>query len=122
MKGKVFGYARVSTRMQNLARQLEELEEICDEVFIDKASGKNANRPELKRMMTMLREGDQIKVLRLSRFGRSGRDLAELADQIMEAGATLHSLKEGFTLDGTSFGKMIYGVLAVLAEFEEMFC
>lgn len=118
MNTKIFGYARVSTRMQNVDRQLDELSAHCDTLFVDKISGAKSKRPELLRMMSNLREGDQIKVLRLSRFGRSAKDLANLADQILQAGATLHSLKEGFTLDGSPMGKMLYSIMAALAEFE----
>ena len=54
------GYIRVSTEEQNTARQEVLLRELgVDEVFIDKASGKNADRPELTRMMEYVRRGDQ---------------------------------------------------------------
>lgn len=112
---KTFGYARVSTRMQNPDRQIDELKQKCDEVFIDYGSGKNMKRPKLKEMMAKLRAGDKIIVIRLSRFGRSSKDLAELADRIISMGATLHSQKEGFTLDGSPMGKMLYGIMATLA-------
>jgi DNA invertase Pin-like site-specific DNA recombinase len=113
-----FGYIRVSTRDQNVDRQIDALELECDEVFIDRISGKKANRPGLIKMMDKLRAGDQIIVLRLSRFGRSSKDLATLAEQILGIGATLHSKKEGFNLDGSPMGKMLYAIMGALAEFE----
>lgn len=113
-----FGYIRVSTRDQNVDRQIDALAAECDEMFIDRISGRKAKRPELTRLMDKLREGDTIVVLRLSRFGRSSKDLATLAEQILTIGATLESKKEGFKLDGTPMGKMLYAIMGALAEFE----
>lgn len=113
-----FGYIRVSTRDQNVDRQIMELEAKCDEVFIDRISGRKAKRPGLKRMMDKIREGDTIHVVRLARFGRSTKDLMELAEKITSIGAVLQSEKEGFRLDGSPMGKMLYTIMAALAEFE----
>lgn len=81
-------------------------------------SGRKAKRPELLRMMDKIREGDIIQVIRLARFGRSTKDLMNLADQILTTGAILSSKKEGFQLDGSPMGKMLYTIMAALAEFE----
>ena len=112
------GYIRVSTRDQNVDRQIDELNADCEKVFIDRCSGRKAKRPELMRMMKMLREGDQIIVMRLSRFGRSTKDLLQLAERILSIGAMLESRKEGFRLDGSPMGKMLYTIMGALAEFE----
>lgn len=65
------GYVRVSTEEQNTARQEVLLHELgVDEIFIDKASGKSADRPELKRMMDYVRKGDTVIVESISRFAR----------------------------------------------------
>lgn len=114
----IFGYIRVSTVDQNVDRQIDELKDECNELFIDRLSGRKAKRPELMRMMEKLREGDKIVIVRLSRFGRSVKDLISLSEQIQSAGATLESKKEGFKLDGSPMGKMLFGLLSVLAEFE----
>ncbi|MEL6661010.1 MAG: recombinase family protein [Bacteroidota bacterium] len=114
----IFGYIRVSTRDQKVDRQILELHEECDEVFIDRVSGRKAKRPELSRMMDKIRAKDEILVMRLARFGRSTKDLMNLADKIISAGATLRSKKEGFQLDGSPMGKMLYTIMAALAEFE----
>ena len=72
------GYIRVSTEEQNTARQEVLLHELgVDEVFIDKASGKNADRPELTRMMNYVRRGDTVIVESISRFARNTRDLVD---------------------------------------------
>ena len=73
------GYIRVSTEEQNPARQQALLHELgVDEIFIDKASGKNTDRPELQRMMNYVRKGDTVIVESISRFARNTRDLLEL--------------------------------------------
>ena len=113
-----FGYLRVSTKDQNVDRQIDLLREECDEVFIDRMSGRKRKRPELERMMDKLRADDQIVVVRLARFGRSTKDLLELASTILDTGATLRSQKEGFCLDGSPMGKMLYTIMGALAEFE----
>ena len=77
------GYIRVSTEEQNTARQEVLLRELdVDEVFIDKASGKNTDRTELKRMMEYVRKGDTVIVESISRFARNTRDLLDLVERL----------------------------------------
>ena len=79
------GYIRVSTEEQNTARQEVLLRELdVDEVFIDKASGKNADRPELTRMMNYVRHGDTVIVESISRFARNTCDLLDLVERLTE--------------------------------------
>ena len=77
------GYIRVSTAEQNTVRQEVLMESLGVEIlFIDKASGKNAERPELIRMMEFVRQGDTIVVESISRFARNTRDLLELVERL----------------------------------------
>ena len=78
------GYIRVSTEEQNTARQEVLLRELGVEVFIDKASGKNADRPELTHMMEYVRRGDTVIVESISRFARNTRDLLDLVERLTE--------------------------------------
>ena len=79
------GYIRVSTEDQNTTRQEVLLQELgVDELFIDKASGKNTERPELSRMMNYVRHGDTVIVESISRFARNTRDLLGLVDRLTE--------------------------------------
>ena len=94
------------------------LKDVCDEVFIDRISGRRSKRPGLSEMMGKIREGDTIIVVRLARFGRSTKDLMTLAEKITTIGAVLESKKEGFRLDGSPMGKMLYTIMSALAEFE----
>lgn len=79
-KGKVYGYARVSTRDQNLDRQLQALAAFPVEgrrVFADKASGKDFDRPAYRRLMARLRPGDVLVVKSIDRLGRDYNEILE---------------------------------------------
>lgn len=76
---EIFGYARVSTREQNLERQLFELRKFVPEknIFSDKRSGKDFDRTEYKKMKMVVREGDEIYIKSLDRLGRNKRLIKE---------------------------------------------
>lgn len=115
-----FLYARCSTKDQNEARQLEYAKELGipeTQVFIDKASGKNANRPALKDMLSRLRKDDEVFVTELSRLGRNTRDLLELMDGFNELGVQLHSKKEQIDTT-TPSGVLVFQIFASVAEFQ----
>ena len=113
------GYARVSTDEQDLRLQLETQKSAhCRRTYQEKKSGARADRPELRRMIEQLREGDVVIVARLDRLARSTRDLLELAEVITAAGASLKSLGEPWADTTTPAGKMVLTVFAGIAEFE----
>ena len=112
------GYIRVSTEDQNTARQEVLLRELgVDEVFIDKASGKNTERPELSRMMNYVRHGDTVIVESISRFARNTRDLLDLVDRLTEKQVEFVSRKEAIDTT-TPTGKFMLTVFAAVAELE----
>ena len=112
------GYIRVSTEEQNTARQEVLLQELgVDEVFIDKASGKNADRPELTRMMNYVRRGDTVIVESISRFARNTRDLLDLVERLTEKQVEFVSRKEAIDTT-TPTGKFMLTVFAAIAELE----
>ena len=77
------GYIRVSTQDQNTIRQEVLMEQLgVDQVYIDKFSGKNRNRPELQTMLEFVRKGDVVIVESISRFARNTKDLLELVEQL----------------------------------------
>ncbi|WP_282802550.1 recombinase family protein [Secundilactobacillus kimchicus] len=83
------GYARVSTRIQNLARQLEALKKAqVEKIFQEKMSGKNQDRPELIKLLNFIREGDEVVVLDLDRLGRNMNDIKNILETIKNKGAT----------------------------------
>lgn len=87
------GYARVSTREQNLDRQIEALENIkVDKLFCDKISGATTKRPELQKMLNYIRDDDVVVVTELDRLGRNNNDLTKIMGSIKAKGATLDIL------------------------------
>ena len=88
------GYIRVSTQEQNTMRQEVLMQELgVDVVYIDRLSGKNTDRPELKKMMDYVRKGDTVIVESISRFARNTRDLLELIEKLSEKGVEFVSRK-----------------------------
>lgn len=85
------GYARVSSKEQNLDRQLEALQSVS-KVFSDKASGQSVERLQIQAMLDYLREGDIVIVTELDRLGRNNKDLTEIMNAIQQKGATLEVL------------------------------
>lgn len=87
------GYARVSTREQNLDRQIEALQNIkVDKLFCDKISGATTKRPELQKMLNYIRDDDVVVVTELDRLGRNNNDLTKIMGSIKAKGATLDIL------------------------------
>ena len=111
------GYVRVSTEEQNTARQEIMLRELgVDELFVDRASGKNADRPELNRMI-FVRRGDTVIVESISRFARNTRDLLDLVERLTEKQVEFVSRKEAIDTT-TPTGKFMLTVFAAVAELE----
>lgn len=112
------GYVRVSTTDQNTARQEVLMRELgVEQVFIDRISGKNTDRPELKRMLAFARAGDTITVESISRFARNTRDLLELVEQLSAKGIEFVSKKEAIDTT-TPTGKFMLTVFGAVAELE----
>ena len=111
-------YIRVSTIEQNESRQREAIAGYkMDKIFIEKASGKNMERPQLQTMLEYIREGDTVFVTELSRLGRNTRDLLNIVQQIKDKGAEFQSIKEKIDTSSPS-GKLQLTMLAAIAEFE----
>ena len=115
----VIGYARVSSTGQDLAVQLEKLERAgCKKVFKEKRSGVDAGRPELKQCLEYLREGDTLLVTKIDRLARSTSDLYRIISDLAERGVAFKVIDDP-SIDTTSrTGKLIMGILALIAEFE----
>jgi DNA invertase Pin-like site-specific DNA recombinase len=112
------GYARVSTKEQELALQIDALENAgCTRIYQEKITGTNKNRPELQKMLEQLRDGDIIIIWKLDRLARSLKDLVGLVTEIQEKGAGLNSLHDHIDTT-TPHGKFTFHLFAALAEFE----
>ena len=88
-----------------------------DEVYIDRLSGKNTDRPELKKMMDYVRKGDTVIVESISRFARNTRDLLDLVEKLSEKGVEFVSKKEAIDTT-TPTGKFMLTVFGAVAELE----
>ena len=88
-----------------------------DQVYIDRMSGKNTDRPELRRMMNFVREGDTVIVESISRFARNTRDLLELVEQLTQKHVEFVSKKEAIDTS-TPTGKFMLTVFGAVAELE----
>ncbi|WP_045500531.1 recombinase family protein [Vibrio hyugaensis] len=118
MRKLTFNYLRVSTKIQNTERQLDKVP--CDRIFIDKASGKNAKRPELESLLRFINPGDHINVHSIDRLARNLKDLRELIDQITGKGCSVKFNKENlhFTSEKNAFQDLMLSMLGAVAEFE----
>lgn len=118
MATQVYGYARVSTQDQELARQVDALEKYgVDAIFTEKMTGTKAHRPELDELKKRLINGDTVIVESLSRLGRSTKDLLNLIEEWDKQGVKLVSLKESIDTT-TPTGKLLTTVLSAISQFE----
>jgi len=114
----IIGYARVSTKEQNLDAQLHLLQEAgADKIFQEKASGVKEDRPELASMMEYIREGDTVIVCKLDRIARSTKHLLSIAETLEKKGVEFKVLN--INLDtSTPTGKLMLTMLGAIATFE----
>lgn len=114
------GYARVSTHDQNLDLQVDSLNDAgCKKTYTEKASGgAKSKRPELEKCLDTLREGDTLIVWRLDRLGRSLQHLVEIIGGLKDRGVNFKSLQDGIIDTTSASGEMVFGIFAVLAQFE----
>jgi DNA invertase Pin-like site-specific DNA recombinase len=112
------GYARVSTKDQNLESQLDHLTKAgCELIFQEKVSGAKKERPELEKMFTQLRKGDVVYIYKLDRLGRSMKHLLELVAELEKKEVGLVSLSDSINTT-TPQGRLVLNLFASLAEFE----
>ncbi|TYR82129.1 recombinase family protein [Priestia megaterium] len=117
-----YGYSRVSSVGQNLDAQNLKLKEYgCDKIYKEKISGRNKdNRPEFKKLLEAVKEGDTVVVTKLDRMARSTKDALEVIELLNEKSVALVVLNMGGSeLDtSTAIGKLMVTVLSGIAEFE----
>ena len=115
----IYGYARVSTDGQSLDTQVKQLRAAgAQKVFRETASGAQTDRPQLRRALSQLTEGDVLSVTRLDRLARSTRDLLNTLATIAGKGAGFRSLNDTWADTTTPHGRLMLTVLGGLAEFE----
>ena len=119
------GYARVSSKEQNLDRQIESLKNAgCEKIYCDKISGKDFNRPEYQKMLTELSEGDVVYLHSLDRLGRDyemiveeWRRITRIAD-IVVLDMPLLDTTAGKDLTGKFISDLVLQILSYVAETE----
>lgn len=118
-KGRKIGYVRVSDADQSEALQIDALEaEGCTAIFTDHGvSGAKTARPALDQMMKQLNTGDTLTVWKLDRLGRSTIHLLQILSDLQERGIHFQAITQGIDTS-TAVGRMIFGQLAVFAEYE----
>ena len=118
MTNMVYGYARVSTRQQDLSRQLDLLDRYeCNKIYTERISGVRANRPELNKLKKRVKENDKIIIESFSRLGRSTKDLIDLVYFFEKKGVKVISIKENFDTQ-TPQGKLMMTVFQAFSQFE----
>jgi DNA invertase Pin-like site-specific DNA recombinase len=118
MDGQRIGYVRVSSFDQNPDRQLEGSK--VARTFIDKASGKDTQRPELDRLLAFVREGDTVVVHSMDRLARNLDDLRRIVQDLTRRGVRIEFAKECLTFTGedSPMANLMLSVMGAFAEFE----
>lgn len=118
MAGQRIGYVRVSTVEQNAGRQLDGV--ALDFTFTDRASGRDANRPELQGLMKFVRDGDTLIVHSMDRLARNLDDLRRIVKELNGRGVKIEFVKEQLTFSGeeSPMATLLLSVMGAFAEFE----
>ena len=113
-----YGYARVSTRHQDLEGQLRQLEdERCDKIYFEKITGTKSDRPEFQKLLQAIQTGDTLVVTKLDRFARSTQDALNTIKYLFEKGVRINVLNLGI-IENTSTGRLIFTIFSAFADFE----
>ncbi|WP_163581122.1 recombinase family protein [Gracilibacillus saliphilus] len=113
-----YGYARVSTKGQDLNGQIEQLEnEGCEVIYKEKITGTNKKRPEFNKLLDELTKGDTLVITKLDRFARSANDATTIIEELFNRGIRIHVLNMGIVED-TPTGRLIFNIMVSFAQFE----
>ena len=117
----IIGYARVSTKDQNLERQIDSLKQYgCEEIYCDKATGKNFSRPEYMALKKALRKGDTLVVHEFDRLGRNKKLTLKELQEFKEKGIRLVALNLPTTKMDTTDNLMLETINNIVIELYTM--
>lgn len=123
----IIGYARVSTKDQNLDMQIEAINEYAKKtgvpasdvvIYKEKESGAKVHRVELENALKALRTGDKFVVYKIDRLARSTKQLLDSVDIVREKGAEFVSIANEGMDTTSSNGRLLFTIMAGVAEFE----
>lgn len=115
----IVGYARVSTSQQDYSLQVDKLEAAgATKVFTEKRSGLDGERQALAECLRYVREGDTLLVTKLDRLARSTSDLYKIVSDLEARGVAFRVLDDAAIDTSSRTGKLVMGILALIAEFE----
>lgn len=115
----IYGYARISTDAQDLTGQLAQLKAAgCEKVFREKPTGATPDRPQLRKLLSVLSHGDVVIIPAVHRLSRDTTDLLVIARDMQRAGAGIRSLAEPFLNTTSDFAEIVFAILGVAAKLE----
>ncbi len=130
MDRNIYGYVRVSTKEQNEARQVLALREYCvseKNIYIDKVSGKDFNRPQYRKLMRNIKPGDILVIKSIDRLGRNYEEILvqwrmitkeKAVDIVVLDMPLLDTRKSGHDLTGTFIADLVLQILSYVAQTE----
>lgn len=114
----IIGYARISTKLQSLDIQVKQLEAFgCTCIFKEQFTGTKKDRPELKKCLEALHEGDTLVVTKLDRLARNTTDGIEMIDHLFSIGVKVHVINIG-VLENSTMGRFFVQAMLAVAEME----
>ncbi len=114
----VYGYARVSTKGQDLEVQITDLnKENVEHIYQEKFTGTSTDRPQLNELIETLQNGDKLVVTKLDRLARNTKEGIDLVESLFAKGVKVHVLNVGL-LEDTSMGRFFITTLLAVAEME----
>ncbi|MCH5379661.1 recombinase family protein [Limosilactobacillus reuteri] len=113
-----FGYARVSTKGQSLADQINQLKSAgVDKILAEKFTGTTTSRPQFDKLIKLVKPGDTITVTKLDRLARNTREALNVLDPLMNKGVKFNVLNIGL-LENSTIGRLVKTILLAVAEME----
>ena len=113
-----YGYARVSTKNQDLEVQLQQLNsECCEIIYKEKVTGTKVDRPEFQKVLAALKSGDTLVVTKLDRLARNTKEGIAIIDELFNRGVKVHVLNVGL-LENTTMGRFFLQTMLAVAEME----
>ena len=113
-----YGYARVSSKNQDLELQVSQLKsENCEIIYQEKWTGTKVDRPEFKKVLAALKSGDTLVVTKLDRLARNSKEGIAIIDDLFKRNIKVHVLNVGL-LENTTMGRFFLQTMLAVAEME----